>query len=172
MSTRRPLLEDLEVLYSPQEVQVAVDNFQVDLREVGTVKELVCLEGGQVVRRMERQVAHRMEDQEEVHTEWEDLEGVQNCQKTDLGGHYSDYDYDSAVRDGYLLIPAVGVQSLWVLRNRAKGTMAGTQGCIQVDWEKKHNHRGLGTDVEHDQSDYCPSFLATYWTIITSTGEL
>jgi hypothetical protein len=90
------------VLYSPPGVQAVVDNFQVDPGEVGTVKEgLVCLEGVQAVRRMEDQGAAR--------TKWgEDLDGVHNCQGTDLVGHYS--GGGSAVQDNYLLIPAVEVQ--------------------------------------------------------------
>lgn len=90
------------MLYSPPGVQAVVDNFQVDPGEVGTVKErVVCLEGVQAVRRMEDQGAAR--------TKWEDLDGVHNCQETDLVGHYS--AGGSAAQDNYLLIPAVEVQN-------------------------------------------------------------
>lgn len=59
-----------------------------------------------------------MEGQAAVHKGWEDLEEAHSFQQTDLGNHYY-----GDVQDGYLLILAVEIQSLWVPENRAKESM-------------------------------------------------
>lgn len=107
----------------------------------------------------------RTAGQAAVHMGWEDLEGVCSCQQIDLGNHYS-----GDVQDRCLLVLAEELQSLWVLGNRVKETMARhhTWGCMQVDWEKEHFHRGLGNEVgrRHWYHSDCywsenQSFLAT-----------
>lgn len=83
-----------EVDHSHEGVQVVVDNSWEHLGVVDTAKE------GQAV----------------VRKGWEDLEEGHGFQYTGLGNHYY-----GDVRDGYLLILAVEIQSLWVPGNRANG---------------------------------------------------